>query len=111
MASSNDGKTQETKLPDNTPILDVVEEYELSVRARNVCLQSGAESFGDLIEIFRKHGGFLHLRNCGRKTNDELISVCMHKLDFSEEHAERQFLSLNEEWEDLLANPGEVENG
>lgn len=49
---------------------------EISVRSYNVCKYNDIESVQDLQNYYNKHKSFDNLRNCGRKSNEELIIVC-----------------------------------
>lgn len=56
-------------------ILDYVR--DLSVRATNLCREAGLITKEQLLGYYKEHGDFYEFRNCGRKTNFELIQVCM----------------------------------
>lgn len=48
----------------------------ISVRGRNACAVNGIATIIDLIEYRAVNGGFVHMRNVGRKTQDELDDLC-----------------------------------
>lgn len=48
---------------------------ELSVRSYNVCKYNELNSVNDLHQYFLKHKSFNKLRNCGRRSNDEIIEI------------------------------------
>ncbi|MFP4529559.1 MAG: hypothetical protein ACLFQX_13515, partial [Candidatus Kapaibacterium sp.] len=47
----------------------------LSKRAQNVCQANKMQTLNDLIEFYRMNSSFYSLRNCGKKTNDELVNI------------------------------------
>lgn len=50
---------------------------EISMRAFNTCIENKIETTTELGEIYSANGTFKALRNCGDKTNVELISMCL----------------------------------
>ena len=48
---------------------------DISVRTYNVCKYNGLDSIDKLKEYFLKYNSFKKLRNCGRKSNEELIEI------------------------------------
>jgi hypothetical protein len=48
---------------------------EISIRSFNTCNDNQIYSISDLIDYYLTYGTFSHFRNCGRKTNDELIRI------------------------------------
>lgn len=70
---------------DNQDINQIVHNYsieelakveKLGVRSCNACKFIGILNLKDLIEFHLKNGDFLNIRNCGHKSNDELINIC-----------------------------------
>ena len=55
---------------------DLYKKGELNVRSFNVCNDSNIKFLEDLKKFYAKHNSFKKLRNCGNKSNQELISVC-----------------------------------
>ena len=49
---------------------------EISVRSYHVCKYNNLNSLRDLKEYFDIHNSFDKLKNCGKKSNEELIRVC-----------------------------------
>ncbi len=49
---------------------------EISVRSYNLCRYNNLNSLQNLIDYYCKHGNFNKLRNCGKKSNEELIEIC-----------------------------------
>nr|WP_315188338.1 hypothetical protein [uncultured Flavobacterium sp.] len=47
----------------------------LSVRSYNVCKYNGLETLSDIIKFYRENRSFDKLRNCGRKSNEELTEL------------------------------------
>ncbi|EDM45727.1 hypothetical protein SCB49_07957 [unidentified eubacterium SCB49] len=55
---------------------DIYRKEEISVRSYRVCKNNKLNSINDLKEYYFKHKSFDKLRNCGRKSNEELIEIC-----------------------------------
>lgn len=49
---------------------------DISVRSYNVCKYNGLKSIEDLQKYYLKYNSFENLRNCGRRSNEELIELC-----------------------------------
>jgi len=50
---------------------------DISVRAFNVCNDNGLNDLSSILQYYRKNRSFESLRNCGKKSNLELIAVCV----------------------------------
>lgn len=48
----------------------------LSVRSFNICRYNKLKTLSDILAYYNKHKSFENLRNCGRRSNEELISLC-----------------------------------
>ncbi len=57
-------------------IEEIYNASEISIRSYNVCTNNDINTVSKLIEVYYKHGSFEHFRNCGVKTNLELIEIC-----------------------------------
>ncbi len=57
--------------PDSS-LKDLLENYDISVRAFNVCEEIGLKTIRDVHIYFSKRNDFLEIRNCGIKTKKEL---------------------------------------
>jgi len=57
-------------------INEVYRKGEIEVRSFNICINAGLNSLEDLKIFFKKNGTFKKLRNCGNKSNKELIAIC-----------------------------------
>ena len=55
---------------------------ELSIRSQNVCKNVNLNSLKAIILYYKKNDDFLKVRNCGRKSNDELVEVCKKYEEF-----------------------------
>lgn len=49
---------------------------KISVRSYHVCKSYSLNSVTDLKIYYYKYKSFFRLRNCGAKSNDELIKLC-----------------------------------
>lgn len=55
---------------------------DISTRTRNVCGQNGLNDLSSILKYYQENETFLKLRNCGRKSNMELTSLCLKYLAF-----------------------------
>src|SRR5690554_856001 len=55
---------------------EIYKNEEISVRSYNVCRYNGLDSIDKLKEYYLTNSSFENLRNCGRRSNEELIEVC-----------------------------------
>lgn len=54
---------------------------DLSVRSFNVCNDNGLKDLPSILSYFQENKTFDNLRNCGRKSNEELIALCLKYID------------------------------
>lgn len=54
---------------------------EISVRAFNTCTDNEIKTISELKEHFNTYGSFKNFRNCEKKTNSELVEVCLKYFD------------------------------
>jgi len=54
----------------------------VSVRAYNVCLFNGLDNIESLFNYYKVNGSFNKFRNCGLKTNLELVNFCNEHIDY-----------------------------
>jgi len=76
---------------------------EISVRAFNTCTDNEIENISELIEYYNTYGSFKHFRNCGKKTDTELISVCLKYFDCKTETENTNDLFSNNNIIELLS--------
>ncbi len=86
------------ELPDNAHIQDIdiedLKEIEnLSVRSLNSCRNGEIKTLTELIKYYNKEQTFKKIRNCGAKSNDELIAVCEKYIDFAINSPNKESLS------------------
>lgn len=62
---------------------EVYKNKRISVRSYNVCRSNKINTIGDLKAYYDKYGSFDNLRNCGRRSNGELIKLCLHYENFN----------------------------
>jgi hypothetical protein len=55
---------------------------EISVRAFNTCKNNKIETISELKEFYRTYGSFKPFRNCGSKTNSELVKIYFKYFDY-----------------------------
>ncbi len=63
------------ELKNNLSVEELGYEF-LSVRSVNVCKAAGLDNLEKIILYFNTYGGFQQLKNCGRKSEKELLNVC-----------------------------------
>lgn len=62
----------------------------LGVRGYNACKYSNILTLKDLIDFYNTNGNFLNVKNCGKKSNEELITIC-------EKYKRYQFIESSED--------------
>jgi len=70
---------EEPETVQNTPnyTIELLCDIEnLGVRGYNACNFFNLLTLKDLIEFYNTNGDFLKVRNCGKKSNEELITIC-----------------------------------
>jgi hypothetical protein len=63
-----------------TQVSEELRSEKMSVRSINLCKYNDLYDLQALLVHFRKFGSFLNLRNCGLKSNDELVSICLKSI-------------------------------
>ena len=57
-------------------IYEIYNNGNLSIRSYRACINNGIDNLSDLQEYLRINKNFLRFKNCGRKSNEELINIC-----------------------------------
>ena len=55
---------------------------DISVRSFNVCNDNDLKDLNAILKHYREHKTFGNLRNCGKKSNEELTDLCMKYIDY-----------------------------
>jgi len=55
---------------------------DISVRSLNVCNNNDLKDLSTIIKHYRENRTFDNLRNCGRKSNEELTALCLKYMDY-----------------------------
>jgi hypothetical protein len=55
---------------------------DISVRSFNVCNDNYLKDLNAILKHYREHKTFGNLRNCGKKSNEELTELCMKYIDY-----------------------------
>ncbi len=55
---------------------------DISVRSFNVCNDNDLKDLNAILKHYREHKTFGNLRNCGRKSNEELTDLCVKYIDY-----------------------------
>ncbi len=62
----------------NFHIEDLKGNGKLSEKTKNVCLENNLDTLYKILCYYLNHKNFLGLKNCGVKTNNELLNFCNH---------------------------------
>jgi hypothetical protein len=54
---------------------EIYKNENLSVRSYHACKYGGLETLSDIIKFYRESGSFDKLRNCGKKSDEELTGL------------------------------------
>src|SRR5690606_11925414 len=73
---------------------EIYKKEEISVRSYHVCKYNELHSLSDLKKYYQKNKSFEKLRNCGRKSNEELIDICNK---YQGEYLEKQVVEIKNE--------------
>jgi hypothetical protein len=73
----------------NYHIEEIQEFAGLSERTKNVCIKGSLETLYKILNYYLKNGNFKKIRNCGEKTNQELIEL-------SHKYIEKYAISLDQ---------------
>ena len=74
---------------------EIYKKEEISVRSYHVCKYNNLDSVSDLKKYYYKNKSFAKLRNCGRKSNEELIDICYKYQDKDVENREIEIKKEN----------------
>lgn len=72
---------------------EIYKKEEISVRSYHVCKYNELNSISDLKKYYYKNKSFEKLRNCGRKSNEELIEICNK---YQDEYFENKEIEVKE---------------
>ncbi len=59
---------------------------DISVRSFNVCNDNDLKDLTAILKHYRENRTFENLRNCGRKSNEELTALCLKYSDYDSNH-------------------------
>lgn len=87
---------------------EICDKYDLSNRSINLCLFNDFDSIEKILNYYTKYKSFINLKNCGRKSNEELIELCENFL--KQKESNRLLSDLQENNEKQIVNvPIEIE--
>ena len=91
---------------------EIYKNTDISVRSYNLCMYNNITSLDVLLEYYNNNKSFEKLRNCGRKSNEELIEVCEKYLasSYFNEDANIKKLQIDEIVQNLTRIQREVIN-
>jgi hypothetical protein len=58
-------------------IEEIMHSEDISIRSYNVCKYNGLNDSTAILKFYRENRSFEILRNCGRKSNEELTTLCL----------------------------------
>lgn len=67
-------------------IKEIFHTEHISVRSFNVCNYNGLKDLSAILKYYREKRTFINLRNCGRNSNEELITLCLKYMDYENNH-------------------------
>jgi len=73
---------------------EIYRKEKLSIRSYHACKYNEIHTIYDLIKYFKKNKTFTKFRNCGRKSNEELIDLCYK---FQGQYSEGEELEIKKE--------------
>lgn len=73
---------------------EIYKNEEISVRSYHICKYNELNSISDLKKYYYKNKSFEKLRNCGRKSNEELIEICNK---YPDDYYENKEIEVKEE--------------
>lgn len=62
-------------------LVELADIEEMSVRAVNICYNIGLDSLNKILQFYIQGGDFKNVRNCGQRTENELIFICKKYLN------------------------------
>ena len=65
---------------------EIFNSEDISVRAFNVCRYNKLKDLSAILKHYRENRTFDNLRRCGRKSNEELIALCLKYTDYGSNH-------------------------
>ena len=91
-------------------IEEIYNENDISIRAYNICKYNGLDTIDKLLGYYLINYSFKNLRNCGARSNEELIGICekyknsIHNniKEIDEESIEKICKNLTEEQENII---------
>ena len=69
----------------NPTLEQIASENILSIRAINVCENAQLSNLTEILLFYKTYQSFKNIRNCGSKTDDELITFCQKKIRIQEQ--------------------------
>lgn len=83
--------------------LNEIKEIEgLSTRTYNICRYNGLYNLTSILEYYEKHNNFKSLRNCGLRSNGELLAICKKYESLSENKIPA--IEERDSFENIIAN-------
>ena len=67
---------------ENTTIQILKDIENLSERSFNVCDFSRLNTLSDIVQYYKENGTFIKLKNCGQKSNEELLTIAEKYSDY-----------------------------
>ncbi|RYZ25650.1 MAG: hypothetical protein EOO10_17725, partial [Chitinophagaceae bacterium] len=74
-------------IENDIPLGKLAEIEEMTVRATGVCFNAGLDTLNKILEFYQNTNSFVGLKNCGQRTENELVFICKKYLG---EHYDRR---------------------
>lgn len=85
---------------------------KISVRALNACRTHRMQTVEELCKYYIKYGTFIKLKNCGRKSSEELVAICLeYKEVYVVDVEEDSFPDLTELQREIINSFIEINTG
>lgn len=97
-----------TEVVDKT-LEELSSEEFLSVRTINICRYAELTNLSLILKYYNAKGSFLHIKNCGRKSNKELIDLCEKHNALSSITADNLIMNISDIPLDILAKENSME--
>ena len=88
-------------------IEEIYSNEKISVRSYHICMYNNLYTINDLNEYYIKHKSFSQLRNCGIKSNLELIKICIDNQ--GEYYALNQKIKKENNLESIIADLSRIQ--
>lgn len=94
----------------NISLRELADLEDLTVRSLNICAWNGLNDLLAILNYFWRNDNFLRLRNCGQKSNKELIELCLKYEGFSSKPDEINHNTIEKQIDSLTVRQKKILN-